>query len=388
MMHSLNQGKCAGSAMLRTWRKQYVRLLRSTFDTFGFEKVFWKMLLGKPVMLHLDRLFFRLDPMLYPGCVAQRVTKPVFIIGHPRSGTTFLHRFIHASGEFVCFQFWEIIFTALTARKLFYPWIAKRKASGKDVIVPQETGHEQRLDSIEEEELLWYKYLSTQFIYVYTPLAFSEEPWDEIVFGDRQPRQLVCESMAYLRGCFQRQMYWTKKDRIVANMNYSGMRLKNLLEAFPDGRIVFLERSPYETIPSHLTLDLRVLDYLWDLRKLPAEGVKRYLTNRYAYDVAYYRYMDQMDKEGVFRSGRVLRVRYEDFTKDFRDTMLRVFEFAELPVSEVMRRRIDDQHLRQRTYRPGHWNLKLEDFGFSPEKLAKDLADGVGRSKDGVSDGC
>lgn len=372
----VNSDGVPGPAMRRFWRRQYVRLLRATWETFGLSDVFFRILWGKPTAFCLDTLFFALDPWIYPDCVKQPVVKPVFIIGHPRSGTTMLHRFINSTGEFACFQSWEMILSALTARKLFGRLFQAAMRSKRNVLVPAEAGHEQRLDSVEEEELLWFKYLSTQFVYVYTPLGFSEEPWDDVVFRDRQDARLRHEWMAYLKGCFQRHIYWKKKHRIVANMNYMGMGIKTLIGTFPDARIIYVDRPPEETIPSHLTLDFKVLDYLWDLKRIPGKKVREYLRKRYMYDVHYYRYINQLRHEGFFDVHDILQVPYEDIRKDFRRTIWRILEFAELPVSESMRRRIEEQHERQWHYRPVHSNLKLEDFGFSLEGLAKDLSGG------------
>uniref|UniRef100_A0A832A0Z1 Sulfotransferase n=1 Tax=Desulfacinum infernum TaxID=35837 RepID=A0A832A0Z1_9BACT len=356
--------------MLRFWWIMYLKVLRATRETFGLGKPFWRLLFGKPMMLVLDRACWALDRWIYPTLDGYKIEKPLFIIGPPRCGSTFLHRFLNEGGEFVCFRFWEIVFPALTARKLVGTFVRKRMARGKDVVIPEEAGHEQRLGSIEEEELLFYKYLNTQFVYVYTPLAFSEENWDAVVFGDDQPSDLILEWMEYLKACWQRQMLWTGKRRIIANMNYSGLRLKRLLEHFPDARVVFLDRSPLETIPSHLTLDRKVLELLWG-KKISREKIARYLEKRYRYDIAYYRYVRRLEKEGFFESSRVLRVPYEELKRDFARVVQSIFVFGELRMSEAMERRVWEQSQKQRNYRPRHQNLTLEDFGLSAKEVLK-----------------
>ncbi len=100
---------------------------------------------------------------------------------------------------------------------------------------------------------------------------------------------------------------------------------------------------------------------------------EKYIDRRYIHDVNYYRYIRRLRRKGFFNAHNILQVRYEDFQKDFRGTIKKVFEFAELPISEAMRLRIEEQHKKQSGYRPLHRNLKLEDFGLSIEKLAADL---------------
>lgn len=361
--------------MLKFWWTMYLELLRASYQSFGVSSVFWKNLLAKPFMLFMNLACLWLDRLIYPDCVRQRVEKPVFIIGHPRSGSTFLHRFMNEGGDFVCFRFWEIVFPALTARRLVSRFVERRIAAKKDIVVPAETGHEQKLESVEEEELLFFKFLNTQFVYVYTPLAFSRKSWDAVVSGDDQPPELNSELMAYLKGCLQRQMLWTKRQRVVANMNYAGMRLRALLAAFPDARIILLERFPSETIPSHLTLDRNVLLHLWRRRGITPEELDFYLKRRYHYDIAYYGYLRRLQNEGLLSSDRVLRLPYEELRKDFGRAMEKIYRFADLPMNEATKRRVERQSANQRQYRPEHRNLSLEDFGLSAQRLQRDLED-------------
>ncbi len=92
-----------GKAMRQFWWTQYVRLLKATRHTFGCGKRFVWNLWKWPAILCLDSLLLALDSLTYPDCVRQPVIKPIFIIGHPRSGTTMLHRFMNSTGEFACF---------------------------------------------------------------------------------------------------------------------------------------------------------------------------------------------------------------------------------------------------------------------------------------------
>jgi len=47
-----------------------------------------------------------------------KIENPVFIIGHPRSGTTFLHSILTPTEEFLIFKDWELNHPSLTMRKI------------------------------------------------------------------------------------------------------------------------------------------------------------------------------------------------------------------------------------------------------------------------------
>src|ERR1700735_2627167 len=59
-----------------------------------------------------------LDYVFFARHRKQVIDRPIFIIGNPRSGTTFLHRFLLGAGDMAAFELWEMLFPAVTARKL------------------------------------------------------------------------------------------------------------------------------------------------------------------------------------------------------------------------------------------------------------------------------
>lgn len=360
--------------MIRFWWKNHLKTVAAARQVFGAGEPLVRALLGKPAALCLDQVCGALDDLFFPSYRHQKIESPVFIIGHPRSGSTFLHRFLHQTNEFVCFRFWEILFPSLTARTWMAPLIQKRIRQGRNVVLPPETGHDQNLESVEEEELLFFKYLNTQFILPTTPLAFSDVPCDDLVFADQlQSTRLMSESMKYLRQCFQKQMLWTGKKRIIANMNYSAMRLKGLLKEFPDAKVIYLIRSPYETIASHLTLHYHVIDYNWGIGNIPKENITAYFEQRYRYNVAYYLYVEHLLDQGVLDGSRTLVVRYDSMKTFFRELMKQLFAFMEIEMSGAHRTAIEKQALAQRKYRPVHHNFPLETFGISRKRVAMDL---------------
>ena len=56
-----------------------------------------------------NRLGFFLDGILFPGFRKTEVKAPLFIVGYPRSGTTFLHRLLGKDEEHVShMKTWEL----------------------------------------------------------------------------------------------------------------------------------------------------------------------------------------------------------------------------------------------------------------------------------------
>jgi hypothetical protein len=97
---------------------RYLQLYRTINKSFGFRLrplgtfgVLQVRQAISAITLGLDRIFFS-------NYRKQPIDRPIFIIGNPRSGTTFLHRLLLGAGGMAAFELWEMLFPAITARKL------------------------------------------------------------------------------------------------------------------------------------------------------------------------------------------------------------------------------------------------------------------------------
>jgi hypothetical protein len=353
--------------------KLYWRTLVATWQTFGLSKPLYVYGLRRPLAMGFNQATLALDNVFFPGYRRVEVRRPLFIIGHPRSGTTFLHRLLAGTREYCTFDAWEIFIPALLARKLLRPIIERRIRSGQAVFFPKEVGHEGALDQVEEEEVLFLCNGNTQFVSCLSPLAFSDWDFTELVYADDQPEPLRRATMKFLKGCFQRQIYATGRTQVVAKMNYSGMRLRALLAAFPDARIVYVARSPLETIPSHLTLHRNMFEHQWGLTRIPKDRLDRYYERRYRHNVGFYRYVENLLDSGDLPRDQVLVLPYEQLRHDLVASMNRVAEFSGITISPTLRARIEAQGQQQKNYERRHKNLDLEEFGLTREQVVKDL---------------
>ena len=82
-------------------------------------KTLFKLLVIVPLESSFHAIFFLLDYVLFPKLWLQKISQPIFIIGHARSGTTLMHRLMSADGDkFNDFLYWEMFFPSLTEKKL------------------------------------------------------------------------------------------------------------------------------------------------------------------------------------------------------------------------------------------------------------------------------
>ena len=95
----------------------YWRVLRHVWSLKqwpGRRRTLVRLLLLVPLEYLFNVLFFTLDYLVFPSLWRQQVERPVFIVGHARSGTTLVHRLLAADGEtFSYFLYWEMFFPSL-----------------------------------------------------------------------------------------------------------------------------------------------------------------------------------------------------------------------------------------------------------------------------------
>ncbi|HET9062699.1 MAG TPA: sulfotransferase, partial [Candidatus Binatia bacterium] len=72
-----------------------------------------------PVFAAVNALCMLLDVVLFPRFLWVEPRRPVFIVGHARSGTTLLHRLMSGDSErFSVFLTWELFFPSIVQKKL------------------------------------------------------------------------------------------------------------------------------------------------------------------------------------------------------------------------------------------------------------------------------
>ena len=93
---------------------------------------------------------------LLPGYHKSTVDRPVFIVGNPRSGTTFLHRLLLGSGDdLAAFELWEMCSPAITARKVLGPIVPRVRPVLTGALPPLDI-HDTNLRGIETDDVLWF----------------------------------------------------------------------------------------------------------------------------------------------------------------------------------------------------------------------------------------
>lgn len=349
----------------------YYRIVVSAWQTFRFKPIFWRWTFLVPIFLVFTHFTLWLDRIFFPQYRQIQVKKPIFIIGHPRSGNTFLHKLLTQTDEFVAFKTWQILFPSLTVRVLVKPLINYLIKKNKSSLVPDRVGHGVALDKTEEEELLFFHKLDTQFVWARSPLGFDDQEHPEFRFHDWQSPSRRHSSINFFKGCLQRQIYYTGKEQVILQTLQSVHRIKTILETFPDAKFIYLVRSPYETIPSHLSIVWFLLDLQIGVKNIPPQKLQRYINRRYRYNIDLYRYFYDLQKNQEIPEDRVKIVRYDSLVSDLENTFNEIIDFTEIKPTNQLKEKIKEQ--AQKKYQRQHQFLKLEDLSLTQDQITKDF---------------
>ena len=198
-----------------------------------------------------------LDHLFYPRHRKQAIDRPIFIIGNPRSGTTFLHRLLLGAGDMAAFELWEMLFPAITARKLLGGIVPRLDRLSPARYHPSDV-HDTSLRGIETDDVAWFfRTLDGPFAWAYF-LAWQDTWGSE--FSRRNfgidgvaPRRRSASSIT-TRACWRRNLTLKRANRILVKSSMLTFRLDALLRRYPDCRLVYVVRDPVEVIPSGMSL--------------------------------------------------------------------------------------------------------------------------------------
>lgn len=258
-----------------------------------------------PSLIAWNHIGFYLDDILFINWKTCVISKPLFIIGNARSGTTWMHRLLMfessldsntttSSEIFTSLKTWEILFAvSITWRYLFHTLyvIDKRFLFSffynslmmlEIVFLGSMTSRKNSVHPIglmlaEEDEWLMIHIAFSQLILFFFPLGSQllhpiimfDYQNDTMLSSSRSllPQELKKSIFLYYKQCIQRHLYYYEsvchhrknKSNIPIKLVFISknpaftLRLQTIPSIFPDANIVCLLRDPAQSIPSMIS---------------------------------------------------------------------------------------------------------------------------------------
>jgi len=311
-----------------------------------------------------------LDPLFFPSLRRTRVDRPIVIVGNPRTGTTFLHRFLDRQGVAVGCQLWEMLIPSLTLQVLvrpFLPLLEKVSPARHHAAA----AHKTSMTAAETDDAgMFFHFFDGFFLYGFF-LAWAQED-----LRDRfDPRKCNTSprDFAYLEAVWRRALVARKGTRITGKLFSLGPRVNDFLTRFPDARLLYMLRDPVSFVPSGMSLVTGVLDARFGFWRLPEETRQPYLERLYTGFLMLNRAFHDDWVAGRLPRDRIMLVHYDRMMADLDGLMGEMLAFMEVTPDEKLLGAIRKEAEKQRSFKSEHV-YDLGRFGLDRDRILRDYA--------------
>lgn len=275
---------------------------------------------------------------------------PVFVLGHWRSGTTFVHNVLSCDKQFGYNTTYQTVFPNLM---LFGQSFFKKQTS---LLMPDKRptdNMELKVDLPQEEEFA----LSNMLPYSFYNFWFFPKYWQEyskkyLLFEDITPEELEKFKSVFER-LIKISLWNTKGSRFLSkNPPHTG-RIPHLLEMFPNAKFIYLMRNPYTVFESTRSFFTNTIQPL-KLEEFSNQEIQDNIVKTYR-DL-YFKY--EKDK-ALIPEGNLIEVKFEDFEKNALEMTKNIYNTLSIPGFENARPAIEAYLDTKKGYKKNQY--KYED---------------------------
>ena len=347
--------------------RRVYRILRRTHGVYIIPLLLVWVFIGIRLLVAVGML---LDKIFFRSLSKTQATRPIVLVGNPRTGTTFLQRFLAKEGFGSGMPLFLMLYPSLFLQKFLRPflpifeWISPAKYHSTEA-------HYTSLSSVETDDVsVLFRHLDGFFLYGFF-LSFDDDDLMPVV--DPKIRDTAERDFDWLDALWRRSLVLHQAERNVAKLFSLAPRLPAFMNRFPEAQILYMVRDPVAVISSAMSLVIGVLDRAFGFWTLPESVRQRWLDRMYlAWVMLFQRFHDDWVSGKIDRS-RVFVVRYDRMMADFDGLMAEMCEFLGHEVSPELQETIDSVAHTQRNYTSKH-RYNLEKFGLSEEKIRQDCA--------------
>lgn len=315
-------------------------------------------------------LCMALDYVFFPRLRRTRLARPIVLVGNPRTGTTFLQRFLADEGFGSGMELFLMLYPSLLLQRALRPILPVLERLSPAKFHATEA-HQTSLSSVETDDVgVLFRYLDGFFLYGFF-LSFEDE--DLLPSMDPKVRDTSERDFDWLEKLWRRSLILHKTDRNIAKLFSLAVRLPRFLERFPDAQILYMARDPLFIIPSSMSLVVGVLDRAFGFWSLPENVRQRWLDRMYKAWILLLRKFHDDWTSGAIDKERVFIVRYDRMMIDFESVMEEMCAFLGREMTPQLRATVKKRADKQRKYESEH-KYDLEKFGLLESNIRRDCA--------------
>jgi hypothetical protein len=368
--------------------KPYRHLKFNMHGTFGYGIINWLKVLynnkfkidflaiPKVLWITLSILstnVFRIyeDLRYTPAINKVSIKNPVFIIGYPRSGTTFLHYLLSKDPQFSYCATYQVLMPNMFLtlgkflKKFLKAFLPKTRLIDNlkmGTLLPKE--EEFAMAAISDASIINGFYFPENINkYFHRYVLFSEE--------EKYEKEWKKKILFFLKKVSLKQ----QDKRLLIKSPFNTGRIKQILEVFPDAKFIHIHRNPYEVYYSNEKLYETLLPLL-SFHKIENKKMEKFILD--SYKLTYEKYLKEM---ALIDEGNISTISYEDLVKDPMPTLKKVYrELALSKFSEaspqiefelssyknyVTNTHLMEEEVKKKVYK--EWEVFFKAYGYQPK---------------------
>jgi hypothetical protein len=298
------------------------------------------------------------------------IQPPVFILGLPRSGTTFLHQLFAVDKRFATPTLYQVRFphtflcTETIVSKLTAPLLPTRRAQDNVSITWQSPAEE-------EGAICVMSLCSRDLADVFPRRRIFYARYGTL--EDVSTAELEAWKEAMIR--FLKKLTHRYNRPLVLKTPANARRVSILAELFPNARFVYLCRNPYDVFRSRLKTHFHVMPYrrLQHVDQMEADEVE-WIIRRYRWYVG-----KSLEEKQRLGHRKIAEIRFEDLERDPVSQMRSIYTTLDLPDFQEVEPALGRYAASIRSYSknihpplPGHlrqrlayeWRQMFETWGY------------------------
>jgi len=302
------------------------------------------------VLSNIIAPFSMKDKIQYNKSIKQTEIKhpPLFITGHWRSGTTYIHNMLSLDTTFgYCSTFTATVpGVFLGSEKIFKPVLAGSITETRPMDdVPMGT------DLPQEEEYAIGAFIPYAY---YNGWIFPKNMgfYNKFVCMDNVSKDVIDEWKETYLYFLKKLTYYRDGKRLILKNPAHTARIKHLLDMFPDAQFINIYRNPYHLYYSMMRF-LRIVVPIYCLQKHDMQDLEGHMLDLYAQ-----MYKKYFEERSLIPEGNLVEIKYEDFIQNPVKNVKKIYTTLGLKNFETSKKMFSEYATSQKYFKASNYNIE------------------------------
>lgn len=311
-------------------------------------------LVNSIVNILTTRLYIRDNIKSNPRILENKIERPLFVTGLPRTGTTMMHRLFAADKRWRVLQYWELLYPY---RREDIPDFDRHALMLAENNIAQM--NKQNPEFIKRHEI---KATAPEECFNILRLTFHSIAWGNEMYSpdyiEWYSGQDMTPGYQYYKDVLKLQLWRRKADHLLLKCPAHLLNVDVILNVFEDGNIVWMHRDPCKSIASGLSL----LAAFMPVGSKPDKFFKVYMD----YFETSLRKAMNFDSEG---HPRLRSVSYKKAKEHPVEVINELYDYWNYDWQEVVETNITNWQTQNPQHKHGVHKYSLEQFGLTKEDI-------------------